>query len=236
VAGRFSDVDFSGRSAGAAVRIAIVNDHEIVVRGLERMLEDFSERVRVVELDARTEVASSVDVALYDTFSVAQVNASDIDRVIRNPRVASVAVYSWNMHADLVDAALGKGIRGYLSKSLDAAALVEALERVAAGEEVVMPRSEVGSRGRVVPGGGDWPGRGEGLSARQAEVVSLITQGLSNQQIAERTHLTLNTVKTYIRMAYRQMGVTSRTQAVLWGIEHGMAPDATRLRRDENPG
>jgi DNA-binding NarL/FixJ family response regulator len=56
--------------------------------------------------------------------------------------------------------------------------------------------------------------------------------GFSNQQIAERTHLTMNTVKTYIRMAYRQMGVQSRTQAVLWGIEHGMAPD----RRGSRPG
>ena len=57
--------------------------------------------------------------------------------------------------------------------------------------------------------------------------------GFSNQQIAERTHLTMNTVKTYIRMAYRQMGVQSRTQAVLWGIEHGMAPDLTSPRSED---
>ena len=76
--------------------------------------------------------------------------------------------------------------------------------------------------------GGDWPGRGHGLSARQAEIVSLITQGLSNNDIAERTYLSPNTVKSYIREAYRHMGVSSRTQAVLWGIDHGMAP--TRMR------
>ena len=81
--------------------------------------------------------------------------------------------------------------------------------------------------------GGDWPGRAQGLSARQAEVVSLITMGFSNQQIAERTHLTMNTVKTYIRMAYRQMGVQSRTQAVLWGIENRMAPDLTSPRSED---
>ena len=83
---------------------------------------------------------------------------------------------------------------------------------------------------------GDWPCRAHGLSARQAEVVSLITMGFSNQQIAQRTHLTMNTVKTYIRMAYRQMGVQSRTQAVLWGIEHGMAPErTTSLLEDRRP-
>jgi DNA-binding NarL/FixJ family response regulator len=213
------------------VRIALVNDHEIVVKGLERMLEDFSGRVQVVELDVQSAVVSPVDVALYDTFSVTQVDESDVDRVIRNPHVREVAVYSWNMHDDLIRAALRKGIRGYLSKSLAAPALVEAIERVAAGEEVVLPQSDVGRASSVEVAGGDWPGRADGLSARQAEVVALITMGFSNQQIAERTHLTMNTVKTYIRMAYRQMGVSSRTQAVLWGIEHGMAPNISRVRR-----
>jgi DNA-binding NarL/FixJ family response regulator len=218
-------VDNAGGTRGDAVKVALLNDHEIVVRGLERMLDDFPGRVRVVELGVESTVEAPVDVALYDTFSVTQVDASDIDRVIENPRVGSVAVFSWNMHDDLIEAALRKGIRGYLSKSLDSAALVSALERVAAGEEVVLPRTEVGHATTIEVAGGDWPGRAEGLSARQAEVVSLITMGFSNQQIAERTHLTMNTVKTYIRMAYRQMGVQSRTQAVLWGIEHGMAPD-----------
>jgi DNA-binding NarL/FixJ family response regulator len=224
-------VNSSGGTPGEAVRIALVNDHEIVVKGLERMLEDFSGRVQVVELDVQSAVVSPVDVALYDTFSVTQVDESDVDRVIRNPRVREVAVYSWNMHDDLIQAALRKGIRGYLSKSLAAPALVEAIERVAAGEEVVLPQSDVGRASSVEVADGDWPGRADGLSARQAEVVALITMGFSNQQIAERTHLTMNTVKTYIRMAYRQMGVSSRTQAVLWGIEHGMAPSISRVRR-----
>ncbi len=224
-------VSNSGGTPGHAVRVALVNDHEIVVRGLERMLEDFSARVQVVELDAQSAVVTPVDVALYDTFSVTQVDESDVDRVIGNPRVREVAVYSWNMHDDLIEAALRKGIRGYLSKSLDAPALVAALERVAAGEEVVLPRNDIGRASSIEVAGGDWPGRAEGLSARQAEVVSLITMGFSNQQIAERTHLTMNTVKTYIRMAYRQMGVSSRTQAVLWGVEHDMVPDITRVRR-----
>jgi DNA-binding NarL/FixJ family response regulator len=228
-------VSNSGREGADEVRVALVNDHEIVVRGLERMLDDFRGRVCVVELDTQATVATSVDVALYDTFSVSQVDAGDIDDVLRNPRVGSVAVYSWNMQQELVEAALRKGVRGYLSKSLDALALVTALERVAAGEKVVMPEHEVGGHPELVEiAGGDWPGRAEGLSARQAEVVSLITQGFSNEQIAQRTHLTLNTVKTYIRLAYRQMGVTSRTQAVLWGVQHNMAPDTTRVRREDD--
>lgn len=225
------DTDSPGRVR--PVSIALVNDHELVVRGLQRMLEEYEDRVRVVELDVNADVAHSVDVALYDTFSVTQVTAGDIDDLIRQPRVSSVAVYSWNMHRELVEAALRKGVRGYLSKSLEGAELVTALERVASGDQVVLPSSEVGRE--VTAAGRDWPGREHGLSARQAEVVSLITQGLSNTEIAERTYLSPNTVKSYIREAYRTMGVASRTQAVLWGIEHGMMPSRTRIVTDSSP-
>ncbi len=77
--------------------------------------------------------------------------------------------------------------------------------------------------------GGDWPGREEGLTARESEVIALITQGLSNAEIALEATLSINSVKTYIRTAYRKMGVLSRTNAVLWGLDHGFAPDRVRI-------
>ncbi len=67
-----------------------------------------------------------------------------------------------------------------------------------------------------------WPGQREGLSARESEVIALVTQGYTNPEIAARTFITVNSVKTYIRSAYRKMGVERRAQAVRWGIEHGM--------------
>ena len=57
----------------------------------------------------------------------------------------------------------------------------------------------------------------------------MITQGLSNADIADRAHLSINSVKTYIRNCYRRIGVTSRSQAVLWGVEHGFRPDRRRI-------
>jgi DNA-binding NarL/FixJ family response regulator len=75
----------------------------------------------------------------------------------------------------------------------------------------------------------DWPGRSEGLSDRESEVLALITQGLSNADVARLTYLSTNTVKSYIRTIYRKIGVGSRTQAVLWGIRHGFAPDRHRI-------
>ena len=75
---------------------------------------------------------------------------------------------------------------------------------------------------------GDWPGRSAGLTPREAEILALITQGLSNQEIADRAFLSINSVKTYIRTAYRKINVTSRSQAVLWGVDNGFKPDTLR--------
>ena len=110
------------------------------------------------------------------------------------------------------------------SKTMPARELVAALEAIHAGERVVSapPR-------RAAAVGLDWPGRSEGLTERESEILALITQGKSNVEVAETTFLGPNSVKSYIRSMYRKIGVDSRTRAVLWGVEHGFAPDHHRI-------
>ena len=55
-----------------------------------------------------------------------------------------------------------------------------------------------------------------------------MTQGLSNQEIADRVFLSINSVKSYIRNAYRKIGVERRAQAVVWAVENGFKPDTMR--------
>ena len=129
-------------------------------------------------------------------------------------------VYTWNFHPDLIESARRQGAHGYLSKTLPARDLVAALEAVHAGTPVV---SDVPPRARG-RSGLDWPGRGEGLSDRESEILALITQGKSNAEVAKLTYLSPNTVKSYIRTIYRKIDVASRTQAVLWGVDHGFTP------------
>ncbi len=62
------------------------------------------------------------------------------------------------------------------------------------------------------------------LTPREAEILSLVTQGLTNSEIGGQLYLSINSVKTYIRAAYRKIEVTRRAQAVAWGMEHGLAP------------
>ena len=203
------------------MRVALRNDYEIVVRGLAVMLAPFTDRVRLVELDSGVPTLREVDVVLYDTFGQEQGNRIDVP-AIAGTTAGKVVVYSWNVAQALVDAAMDRGVAGYLSKGLPAEELVAALERVHAGERV-LERARVGDD---IPGA--WPGQADGLSAREAEVVALITQGLRNEEIASRTYLSINSVKSYVRSAYRKMGVTHRGQAVLWGFQHGFVPDQVR--------
>jgi DNA-binding NarL/FixJ family response regulator len=120
--------------------------------------------------------------------------------------------------------AVAAGARGYLSKVLTGPEIVAALERVMNGEIVILP----GDNETSVDGAGDWPGRAAGLTPREAEILALITQGLTNQEIADRVYLSINSVKTYIRTAYRRIGVERRSQAVLWGVANGFEPDQLR--------
>lgn len=205
------------------LRIAIVNDYEIVVAGVAALLEPFRDRINVVELGANKQVASDVDVVLYDTFAQAQGDGIDLDDLVRGSR-GKVAIFSWNLQPELVERALARGARGYLSKALSAKEIVEALEAIHRGEIVADTRPVPPDNAHA----GDWPGREYGLTQRESEVLALITQGLTNQEIADRAYISINSVKTYVRTAYRKIGVTRRSQAVSWGIDHGFRPQKTR--------
>jgi DNA-binding NarL/FixJ family response regulator len=181
------------------------------------------EHIDVVETDASLPVISDVDIVLFDTFGQVDGDGIDLDDFIRDSG-AKVVVYSWNLQPEMVEDAVARGARGYLSKVLTGPDIVAALERVMAGEVVIL----TGDHETSVGGSGDWPGRSAGLSPREAEILALITQGLSNREIADRAYLSINSVKTYIRSAYRKIGVTRRSQAVLWGVENGFQPDALR--------
>ncbi len=207
------------------IRIALVDDYDVVVIGIANMLDPYRDRVLICEIDTNQPLDDQVDIALYDSFAQPEADQSDLEVLIKNPQARRVVVYTWNFHPDLIDSARRKGAHGYLSKSLPARDLVAALEAVHAGELVV---SDAPQRQRAA-GGLDWPGRGEGLTDREAEILALITQGKSNAEVAELTFLSPNTIKSYIRSVYRKIGVTSRTQAVLWGVRNGFSPDHDRI-------
>lgn len=201
-------------------RVAIVNDYEIVVKGLAAMLAEYGDRIEVVELDNRLPVASEVDIVLFDSFANVPGDGSGLRNLVR-PDGPKVVVFTWSPDPESIARAKQQGAAAHLSKCTSPKALADALEDIHAG---VAPDPEP----ELDPDSADWPGRDAGLSAREAEVIALIARGFTNQEIAVAIFLSVNSVKTYVRTAYRKIGVRRRGQAVVWALQHGFAAEQGR--------
>jgi DNA-binding NarL/FixJ family response regulator len=161
------------------ITVALVDDYDVVVMGVANMFDKYRDRMVVAELDSTMSVEDTVDIVLYDSFAQPESDHEDIAVLVGNPRAHRVVVYTWNFDPDLVESARKQGAHGYLSKTLPARELVAALEAVHAGETVI---SDAPSRARSAVGL-DWPGRGEGLSDRESDILALITQRKSNAEV-----------------------------------------------------
>lgn len=199
--------------ADQPLRVAIISRQEVVARGLTAMLADYPDRVIVTAIPGARSTARGVDLVLYDSICLHNDDGSELDHLIQNTG-AKVLFYSRDMRPDLRALAMGKGVTAWVSMSARSKELMDAIELAAAG--------------KAVPEQVERLGHGVGLSPREIEILALIAQGLSNQLIVERLHLTINTLKSHIRSMYRKIGVSSRAQAVAWAMGHGFAPPDPR--------
>ena len=170
----------------------------------------------MIEIEVDSPVVCDVDVILYDMFGLAQGDVTDLDKLVHDSG-ASVVVFSWNVQPELVARTIAHGAAGYLSKALTAKELVEAIDAVHAGRRGD-PAGRGGGRPAPHPrvaGPGRRPQRPGGRDPRADHA------GVQQPEIAERSYLSINSVKTYIRAAYRKIGVTRRPQAIVWGMTHG---------------
>ncbi|AWH94632.1 helix-turn-helix transcriptional regulator [Dietzia psychralcaliphila] len=201
-----------------AVRVSVVNDYTVVIAGVHALLAPYPDRVEVVVNGPGSRDGVPVDVLLFDTFASPVNWRARCSSMVLDPTIGAVAVYSFVTDPRAVEEAFASGVTGYLSKSLSGEDLVGAVERVAAGEQVRL----LGHDGEYASAG-LWPTGEAGLSPRESEMLALIAQGRSNEEIASACYLSINTVKTYIRDAYRKIGVTTRPQAVAWAMRSGLA-------------
>lgn len=195
------------------IRVAAVDDYEIVVFGLTAMLSQFADRIEVADtIIIGQPVPNPVDVALCDTFGRRDHGFDAVRTLCSQTNVQRVAVYSAPITDALVEKARTAGATGVLSKSLPAAKLIDALERVAQGEVVITldaspTTPSYGTQHR------DWPGRAMGLTERESSVAVLLAEGLSNREIGEALFLSTNTIKTHVRRLLEKLKATNRTKA-----------------------
>ena len=195
-------------SSAQRTRVALVNDYEIVLRGVESMLRPFRDRIEVVEIDVERNPDRHVDVALFDTYGHPRLGLDRIASLARDPHVHAVAVYTWSLTPERFVAAKAAGAKGLLAKSMSAEALVEAIELLAREEEVVSTHF-----GRSVRQ--PWPGHDMGFTLRESEVALFLTQGMRNRDIANALWVSENTVKTHLKSIFQKTSVSSRAEAIV---------------------
>ena len=195
------------------LRVALVGDDELTVRGLSSMLGG-QRSIDLVRLTRSLE--EPVDIALYDhAVAGAAAGRPTLGQLLSDARIRKVALFTWNFQPWSEPGFLEQGAAAYLPKSLTGAELVVALQAVHSDQ----PLAPGPARTRAVTCS---PAEhGEVLTEREAQVLSLICQGLPNTDIARTLSLSVNTVKSYVRSSYRKIEVESRSRAVLWGLGHG---------------
>jgi len=206
------------------IRVLLVDDHAIARNGVRLMLETGGDITVAGEaVDAqhamRLLATESFDVALVD-ITMPGKNGLDLLKSLRSewPRMAVLMLSTYSEEIYAVRA-LKLGAAGYLTKDVDAAVLVDAVRRAAAGGKHVSPA--VVEKLASLIGGGNAGGH-ELLSNRELEVLKLLAAGESLVQIGETLHLAPNTVTTYRTRILSKMGMTSNADLTRYALEHGL--------------
>lgn len=202
------------------IRVFLVDDHEVVRRGLADLLEAEDDIEVVGEAGtagmALAGIAStSPAVAVLDV-RLPDGNGVEICREVRarDPHIACLMLTSFSDDEALFDAIMA-GASGYLLKDVKGRDLVGAIRRVAAGESLLDPAVTGKVLERLRNGDEEDP-RLASLSDQERRILELIAEGMTNRQIAERLHLAEKTVKNYVSNLLAKLGMQRRTEAAVF--------------------
>jgi DNA-binding NarL/FixJ family response regulator len=223
-----------GAELSGRIRVLLADDQRVVREGL-MMLLGLLPSVEVVGSAADGEEALALaarldpDVVLMD-LRMPRCDGVEATRRLRErqPDVKVVVLTTYADDRSVVEA-LRAGARGYLTKDAGAETISQALEAVARGDAAIDPavqRHLVEAVATAAPAPDQAPPPPGGLTPREAEVLSLIAEGLSNAEIAKRLVVTEATVKTHVNHVFAKTGVRDRAQAVSYAYRSGLAPGA----------
>ncbi|MFF1647136.1 response regulator [Streptomyces sp. NPDC058240] len=212
--------------ADRIIRVLLVDDHQVVRRGLRTFLE-IQDDIEVVgeaadgaEGVARTEELRP-DVVLMDIKMPGTDGIEALRRLRELENPAKVLIVTSFTEQRTVVPALRAGASGYVYKDVDPDALAGAIRSVYAGHVLLQPEVAGALLAQEDPGSGT--GRGSTLTEREREVLGLIADGRSNREIARALVLSEKTVKTHVSNILMKLDLSDRTQAALWAVRHGAA-------------
>jgi DNA-binding NarL/FixJ family response regulator len=213
-----------------AIRIVLVDDQELVRAGFRMVLEaqpdmqvvgEASDGLGAVDLARRLHA----DVMVMDA-RMPRLDGVEATRRIRQagdlPRVLMLTTFDLDEYAF---AALKAGASGFLLKDVPPEELLFAIRAVHSGDSVVAPsttRRLINQFAALLPGAQEAPGELGELTDREREVLTLVAQGLSNGEIAQRLFVSEATVKTHVGRVLAKLGLRDRVQAVVYAYEYGL--------------
>jgi DNA-binding NarL/FixJ family response regulator len=216
------------------IRVVVADDQEIVRAGFSALLDtqpditvvgsaaDGEEAVRVCRAQRPDVVVMDVRMPTMDGIEATRRLVADQDDGAGAVRVLMLTTFDLDEH---VYDALAAGASGFLLKDLPAERLFDAVRVVASGEALLAPtvtRRLIGEFARMRPRLPRQPERLRELTPRETEVLSLVAEGLSNTEIADRLVVSEETVKTHVSRVLMKLGLRDRTQAVVIAYESGL--------------
>lgn len=208
------------------IRVFLLDDHEIVRRGLRELLEADGDIEVVGESGSAKEATRRIpalrpDVAVLDG-RLPDGSGIDVCRDIRSsdPEIKALILTSYD-DDDALFAAIMAGASGYVLKQIRGSDLVDTVRRVAAGQSMLDPAVTQQVLERLRRG----PQEDEALApltGQERRILELIGQGMTNRQIAEAMFLAEKTVKNYVSSLLAKLGLERRTQAAVFATKHGL--------------
>ncbi|MEX2255643.1 MAG: response regulator transcription factor [Acidimicrobiia bacterium] len=202
------------------VRVFLMDDHEVVRRGLRELLESEGSIEIVGEAGSAEEALARIpptrpDVAVLDV-RLPDGNGVEVCREVRsrNPEIRCLILTSFSDDEALFQAIMA-GASGYLLKQIKGTDLVESVQRVAAGQSLLDPAVTARVLERLREGS-ETDQQLAQLTDQERKILNLIADGLTNRQIAERVHLAEKTVKNYVSNVLMKLGMERRTQAAVF--------------------
>ena len=213
------------------VRVMVVDDHPMWRDAVERDLVAAGHEVVAVASDGREALArfpaAAPQVVVLDLQIPGPDGVQVTGQMIAHEPLTRVLILSASgEQADVLEA-IKAGATGYLVKSASSAELVQAVERVAAGDTVFTPGLAglvLGEFRRMAEGPQDDPV--DQLTERETEVLKMVAKGMSYKQIAQRLVLSHRTVQNHVQNTLRKLQMNNRVQLTRWAIEHGLDDDA----------